>query len=76
MHIAAAEWALPKHRYTQEDILQAFKELCAGRFFNAQRVEMLHKNVLVGGRNFALPLDELRKIESFGQAIIVDLRPF
>ena len=38
------------------------------RHFNLDRLEQLHRSVLVGGRHLALPMEEYESIDSFGKA--------
>ena len=68
MRIAAVGSALPDHFYDQETLLVAFREQWAERYYNLGRLEKLHRNVLVGGRHLALPLEEYSKIETWGEA--------
>jgi predicted naringenin-chalcone synthase len=68
MRIAAVGSALPEHYYDQETLLAAFREQWAERYHNVGRLERLHRNVLVGGRHLALPMEEYPEIETWGQA--------
>jgi len=69
MRIAAVGKAFPPNYYSQESLLEAFRDVWAGEFFNQERLERLHKNVLVGGRHLALPLEEYQeRMESWGKA--------
>ena len=68
MRIASVGSALPENFYDQETLLAAFREQWAERYFNLRRLEDLHRNVLVGGRHLALPLEEYSRLESWGQA--------
>ena len=68
MRIAAVSSALPKNFYDQETLLAAFREEWAKRYFNLRRLEELHKNVLVGGRHLALPIEEYPRLTTWGQA--------
>ncbi len=68
MKIAAVSSALPKNYYDQEALLAAFREEWSTRYFNLRRLEELHKNVLVGGRHLALPIEEYPKLATWGQA--------
>ncbi len=68
MRIAAVGKAFPPHYYDQEALLAAFRRHWAREHFNPQRLERLHKNVLVGGRHLALPLPEYEALETWGQA--------
>ncbi len=68
MRIAGVGSALPPHYYDQESLLAAFREQWAKRYFNLGRLERLHRNVLVGGRHLALPMDEYQKLSGWGAA--------
>ena len=68
MRIAAVGSALPPHYYDQDALLDAFKRHWAQRHYNLDRLEALHRNVLVGGRHLALPIEEYERLESWGQA--------
>jgi alkylresorcinol/alkylpyrone synthase len=74
MKIAAVAEAFPAQYYTQEELLEGLKGVWSQRFFNQARLEALHKNVLVGGRYLALPIEEYRKLEGWGQANDVWIR--
>ena len=68
MKILGTGKALPEHYYSQDQLLEALREELSDKYFNFPRVEKPHKNVLVGGRHLAIPLEDLRNIETFGQA--------
>ena len=68
MRIAAVGKALPPNYYGQEELLAAFRQLWSGRVRNLDRLERLHRNVLVGGRHLALPLEEYHRLETWGQS--------
>ncbi|PYQ56974.1 MAG: type III polyketide synthase [Acidobacteria bacterium] len=68
MKIAAVGKALPPHYYDQETLLAAFRERWADRYYNLERLERLHKNVLVGGRHLALPLEGYADLTTWGRA--------
>ncbi len=68
MRIAAVGTALPPHFYDQETLLAAARELWQGKLFHLERLEQIHRNVLVGGRHLALPLEEYPRLASFGAA--------
>ena len=68
MRIASVGRALPAHYYDQEALLAAFRAAWSGRLFNAARLEQLHRNVLVGGRHLALPIERYRSLRSFTEA--------
>jgi alkylresorcinol/alkylpyrone synthase len=68
MRIAAVGSALPPHYYDQDTLLEAFRRHWAERHYNLDRLETLHRNVLVGGRHLALPIEEYERLERWGQA--------
>jgi len=68
LKIAAVGKALPPNYYDQETLLAALRERWADRFFNLERLERLHKNVLVGGRHLALPIEEYETLTTWGKA--------
>lgn len=65
--IAAVGAAFPGHFYDQETLLAALRAYWEERYFNLDRIEQLHRNVLVGGRHLALPLEDYPKLQTFGQ---------
>lgn len=68
MRIASVGSAYPPHYYDQSELLAALREVWGERHHNAERLERLHQNVLVGGRHLALPIDGYRELETFGDA--------
>jgi alkylresorcinol/alkylpyrone synthase len=68
MQIAAVGLSLPQHYFDQEELADALSKLWAGRFRNPQRLEQIHRNVLVGGRHLALPIEGYAKLRGFGDA--------
>jgi alkylresorcinol/alkylpyrone synthase len=68
MRIAAVGSALPPHIYDQDALIEAFRKHWAERHFNLDRLEQLHRNVLVGGRHLALPMEEYDELTSWGKA--------
>lgn len=48
--------ALPKNHYSQDEIIAQFRKIWKEKYVNVDRIEEFHKNVLVGGRNLAMPL--------------------
>jgi len=68
LKIAAVGKALPPHYYDQETLLAALRERWADRYYNLERLERLHKNVLVGGRHLALPIEEYADLTTWGKA--------
>jgi alkylresorcinol/alkylpyrone synthase len=68
MRIAAVGSALPPHFYDQDALIAAFRKHWARRHFNLDRLEQLHRNVLVGGRHLALPIEEYDELTTWGRA--------
>jgi alkylresorcinol/alkylpyrone synthase len=65
--VVAVGRALPPHYATQEELISALRSLWATRHFNLERLEELHRNVQVGGRFLALPVDAYPALTSFSQ---------
>jgi len=68
LRIAAVGRALPPHYYDQQTLFAALQRRWADRYFNLERLERLHQNVLVGGRHLALPIEEYDGLTTWGQA--------
>lgn len=68
MRIAAVGAGFPDHYYDQEALVAALREQWGGRYFNLDRLERLHRNVLVGGRHLALPIERYAELDGFGAA--------
>jgi alkylresorcinol/alkylpyrone synthase len=68
VRIAAVGKALPPHYYDQETLLAALRRRWSDRYFNPERLERLHQNVLVGGRHLALPIPEYDGLTTWGKA--------
>jgi alkylresorcinol/alkylpyrone synthase len=68
MHILSVGTALPPNHYTQEALLEAFTKVWERQHHNPARVEQLHRAVLVGGRNLALPIEAYEQLSGFGEA--------
>jgi alkylresorcinol/alkylpyrone synthase len=60
--------AFPPHFYDQDTLIAAFRELWSRRHHNSERLERLHRNVKVGSRHLALPLEEYVGLDSWGKA--------
>ena len=68
MRIASVGRALPPHFYDQDTLLATLRRRWAGQIFNLDRMERLHRNVLVGGRHLALPIEEYDGLTTWGKA--------
>jgi alkylresorcinol/alkylpyrone synthase len=68
MKIAAVGRAFPPHYFSQEALLREFRRVWGPRLFNQNRLEKLHRNVLVGGRHLALPIGEYEQLTTWGKA--------
>jgi len=68
VRIAAVGAAFPPHYYDQEALVAALERVWSTRYYNLDRLRRLHRNVLVGGRHLALPLEEMERLDGFGAA--------
>ena len=68
MRIVAVGEAFPRNYYDQDTLLAAFRAHWSERHYNLDRLERLHRNVLVGGRHLALPMEEYAALDTFGKA--------
>lgn len=68
MRIASVGRALPDNYCDQATLIRTFRKHWAARLFNPNRFESLHRNVLVDGRHFALPIEAYEKIGSFTES--------
>jgi len=66
--IAGVGKAFPPHYYDQAALLGVLRRIWARRHANLDRLEALHRKVLVGGRHLALPVEEYERLETWGQA--------
>lgn len=66
MRIVAVGAALPETYYDQEQLIAALGVYWGERFYNRERFEQLQRNVLVGGRHLALPLERYGELSGFG----------
>ncbi len=67
-YIHSVTRALAPHAYTQEQLSEALLEIWGTRYVNPERILKFQKNVLVGGRNLAVPLDRYDKLADLGEA--------
>ncbi len=68
MRIAAVAKAFPPHRYDQAQLLAGFRDYWGGAPVNLDRLEALHRNVLVGTRHLALPMEQYPALTGWGEA--------
>lgn len=68
MHISAVGQAFPANYYDQDQLLAALKAEWAQQHHNPDRLDRLHRNVLVGGRHLALPLSGYEALDTWGKA--------
>lgn len=66
--VAAVGSAFPPNYYDQEELLEAARREWAEVLFNTDRLEQIHRSVLVGGRHLALPVERYSSLGSFGEA--------
>ncbi|MEO1332134.1 MAG: 3-oxoacyl-[acyl-carrier-protein] synthase III C-terminal domain-containing protein [Myxococcota bacterium] len=67
-HIVSVGRAFPPHHYAQEELVAAFVDHWGQHFHNPRRLDEIHRNVLVGSRYLALPVEEYLKLNSFDEA--------
>ncbi len=58
VYLNAVGRAFPANYVDQDTLIAAFREAWASRYHNVARIEQLHRNVLVGGRHLALPIEQ------------------
>ncbi len=68
MYIATVGRAFPPHYADQDTLIAAFRAAWSARYHNVGRIEQLHRNVLVGGRHLALPIDQYLGLRGFTDA--------
>ena len=68
MRIAGIGKAFPPHYYDQETLIAAMRQIWSRRHSNLDRLEALHRRVLVGGRHLALPIEEYERLGTWGKA--------
>ena len=64
--IRSVQTTLAPHYYDQEELIEALVERWSQQYYNPQRIIDFQRNVLVGGRNLALPMERYRQLEGFG----------
>ena len=65
MRLADVGRAFPDNYYDQQQLAAALARLWGSRIHNPARLEQLHRNVLVGGRHLALPMEQYAALKSF-----------
>jgi alkylresorcinol/alkylpyrone synthase len=68
VHIVTVGRAFPPHYADQDTLIGAFRVAWAERYHNVARIEQLHRNVLVGGRHLALPVEAYLALRGFTEA--------
>lgn len=64
--IHSVQTILPPHHYDQETLIELLVEYWSRHYFNPQRIIDFQRNVLVGGRHLAVPVEKLRALKGFG----------
>mgnify|MGYP001432221858 CR=1 FL=1 len=65
-HILAVQTALPDHFYDQDALIEALMARWGQRYANPERIARFQRNVLVGGRHLALPMERYDTLSGFG----------
>jgi alkylresorcinol/alkylpyrone synthase len=66
--IVAARGALPEHRYSQDEITEAFAEIVLTDQSRRPVLERLHRSTTIQTRHLSLPLEKYGAIDGFSQA--------
>lgn len=64
--IAAARGVLAEHRYSQQELTEAFVRVCAGTAREAALLRRFHRSTKVNTRYLALPLEQTCRLADFG----------
>lgn len=68
MEILSVRGALPRHRYSQEEITDAFATVISRGGMDERLMRRLHGNAGVRHRHLVMPLEEYGTLDGFGQA--------
>src|SRR5260370_11907042 len=68
MRIASAASAVPKHYYSQKQLLERLQDYWGDQLKNPLLLARLHRNVTVDGRYLAVPAEQYVDIKTWGQA--------
>ncbi|MBF0287487.1 MAG: type III polyketide synthase [SAR324 cluster bacterium] len=63
MKIISVGTAFPKYEYTQRQLTEALLHVWKKKYFNVERLRLLHQNLLVGTRRFCIPLEEIAELQ-------------
>ncbi len=66
--IAAVRGVLPRNRYPQAEITDAFARMCLPAGADRRLLDRLHASARVGHRHLVLPLEQYGKLDGFGMA--------
>lgn len=64
--IHSVKTALGPHEYSQDELIAALMARWSERYYNPARIEQFQRNVLVGGRHLALPIEAYPELSGFG----------
>jgi alkylresorcinol/alkylpyrone synthase len=68
MEILSIRSALPEHRYSQQEITDAFAAVIAGGSLDERLLRRVHANAGVAQRHLAMPLEDYGSLTDFGRS--------
>ena len=66
--IVATATGFPSHYYSQDEMIGALRRFWAARHSNLDRLERLHRHMMVEGRHLALPIEAYPQLSGFGES--------
>ncbi len=67
-YIVATTTGFPPYYYSQAELIAILRILWAARYSNLDRLERIHRSMMVKGRYLALPVETITQLSGFGQS--------